>query len=100
MGGRHTKSDAIAEGNPNEPIIWHVVDDSMKSVEKEPLVNLSEQKKNSHLNQKRAYFSHFLEVNICITGWFKISCTKKKERETKTPKEFPYSEIKKSIRRF
>jgi len=78
-----------AEGNPNEPIIWHVVDDSMKSVEKEPLVNLSEQKKNSHLNQKRAYFSHFLEVNICITGWFKISCTKKikkKKREMKTPK--------------
>ena len=45
-----------AGGNPNEPIIRHVVDDSMKSVEKEPLVNLSEQKKNSHLNQKRAYY--------------------------------------------
>ena len=66
-----------AERNPNKPISWREVDNSKKSVEKEPLVNLSEQKKNSHLNQKRAYFSHFLEVNICITGWFKISCMKK-----------------------
>ena len=26
------------------------------------------------LNQKRAYFSHFLAVSIFMTAWFNISC--------------------------
>lgn len=31
-------------------------------------------KKIPDLNQKRAYFSHFLAVSIFMTAWFNISC--------------------------